>query len=188
MPSESHGLSVTEGVVSRIQFDSYVHSGNRMLMVQVDAAMNPGNSGGPVVSNGKVVGISMQIREDAQNIGHIVPAPVVTHFLADIGDGSFDGFPELGVVVEGLENEALREHLALATGSRGVLVTAVSRRGSAHGVIKPGDVLLSIDDVPILEDKTAEDVVSNALIWREDGVPNGDRTRVEASQVPEIKG
>jgi S1-C subfamily serine protease len=51
---------VTEGVVSRIQFDYYSHSASRMLMVQVDAAMNSGNSGGPVVSDGKVVGISMQ--------------------------------------------------------------------------------------------------------------------------------
>jgi S1-C subfamily serine protease len=59
-PKGGDGLSVTEGVVSRIQFDYYSHSASRMLMVQVDAAMNSGNSGGPVVSDGKVVGISMQ--------------------------------------------------------------------------------------------------------------------------------
>lgn len=155
-PEGGDGLSVTEGVVSRIQFGYYSHSGSRMLVVQVDAAINSGNSGGPVVSDGKVVGISMQTLEDAENIGDIVPAPVISHFLADVSDGSFDGFPELGVLVQTVENEALRRHLGMANGSHGVLVTAVSRRGSAHGLIRPGDVILAIDGVPVLEDNTVE--------------------------------
>ncbi len=155
-PEGGEGPSVTEGVVSRIQVDIYSHARNDMLMVQVDAAINSGNSGGPVVSDGKIVGISMQTLEDAENIADIVPAPVIRHFLADVSDGSFDGFPELGVELQKLDNDALRESLGMASGSHGVLVTAVSRRGSAHGVIRPGDVILAIDEVPILEDGNVE--------------------------------
>lgn len=155
-PEGGDGLSVTEGVVSRIQFDHYSHSGARMLMAQIDAAINPGNSGGPVVADGRVVGVSMQLLEGAENIGHIVPAPVIKHFLVDVRDGRFDGFPELGVVVQTLENESLRRHLGMQASTYGVLVTAVARRGSTHGFIEPGDVLLAVDDVPILEDNTIE--------------------------------
>jgi S1-C subfamily serine protease len=155
-PEGGDGLSVTEGVVSRIQFDTYSHSGYRMLMAQIDAAINPGNSGGPVVADGKVIGVSMQVLKDAENIAHIVPAPVIEHFLADIRDGRFDGFPELGLFVQTLESESLRRRLGIGESTRGVLVTAVARRGAAHGVIEPGDVLLAMDDVPILEDNTIE--------------------------------
>jgi S1-C subfamily serine protease len=81
---------------------------------------------------------------------------VISHFLADVSDGSFDGFPELGVLVQTVENEALRRHLGMADGSHGVLVTAVSRRGSAHGVIRPGDIILAIDDLPLLEGNMVE--------------------------------
>jgi S1-C subfamily serine protease len=155
-PEGGDGLSVTEGVVSRIQFATYAHSGHRMLMAQIDAAINAGNSGGPVVADGRVIGVSMQVLEKAENIGHIVPAPLIEHFLADIRDGRFDGFPELGVLVQALESESLRRRLGMRESAHGVLVTAVARRGSAHGVIEPGDVLLATDDVPILEDNTIE--------------------------------
>jgi S1-C subfamily serine protease len=54
-------ISVTEGVVSRVETDTYVHSGaDKHLVIQTDAAINPGNSGGPVVQDGKVVGLAFQ--------------------------------------------------------------------------------------------------------------------------------
>ena len=60
-PIGGERLSVTQGIVSRIDFESYSHSGaDSHLAVQIDAAINPGNSGGPVLQNGKVVGIAFQ--------------------------------------------------------------------------------------------------------------------------------
>src|SRR5260370_7399197 len=57
-PIGGERLSVTQGIVSRIDFESYSHSGaDSHLAVQIDAAINPGNSGGPVLQNGKLVGI-----------------------------------------------------------------------------------------------------------------------------------
>jgi len=132
-----------------------------MLMAQVDAAINAGNSGGPVLSDGKVVGVSTQGRKDAENIAYIVPAPIIRHFLEDVSDGHFDGFPELGVHIQTLENSALRQSLGLSSEAGGVLVAAVSQTGSANGVIKPGDVLLAINGVPVLEDNNV--VFGNGL-------------------------
>ena len=60
-PIGGERLSVTRGVVSRIDFQPYSHSrADSHLAVQIDAAINPGNSGGPVVQDGKVVGVAFQ--------------------------------------------------------------------------------------------------------------------------------
>ena len=46
-PEGGEGVSITQGVVSRIKIQRYVHSGTSLLAIQIDAAINPGNSGGP---------------------------------------------------------------------------------------------------------------------------------------------
>ena len=94
-PEGGESLSVTSGIVSRIEVGGYVHSMQSLLRVQIDAAINAGNSGGPVISNDRIVGIAMQALNRSENIGYMVPPPVINHFLADVEDGHFDGFPEL---------------------------------------------------------------------------------------------
>jgi hypothetical protein len=122
------------------------------LLVQVDAAINPGNSGGPVISSGKIVGIAMQSLENAENIGYIVPAPVVTHFLDDIKDGRFDGFPELDIYVQLLENADLRRSLKLPDDSGGLLITGIGEGTSVDKLLNPGDILLEIGGYPVDRD------------------------------------
>ncbi|MCG6969539.1 MAG: trypsin-like peptidase domain-containing protein [Gammaproteobacteria bacterium] len=151
-PTGGETISITEGIVSRIEVDYYVHSSDRYLLAQVDAAINPGNSGGPVISNGKIVGIAMQALEQAENIGYIVPAPVINHFLDDVKDGQFDGFPELDIYVQLLENKALRQSLNLPKNSGGLLVTGVDEQSHLAEMINPGDVILKIDQYDIGRD------------------------------------
>lgn len=144
-PEGGESLSVTSGIVSRIEVGSYVHSMQSLLRVQIDAAINSGNSGGPVISNDRIVGIAMQARNRSENIGYIVPAPVIKHFLTDMKDGHFDGFPELGIGVQPLENEAFRTELGLKPEEGGILVIGVSKTGSGSELLHPGDILLSFD-------------------------------------------
>ncbi len=59
-PVGGDNISVTEGIISRIEPIIYSHSGRRLLAVQIDAAINPGNSGGPVLHNDNVVGVAFQ--------------------------------------------------------------------------------------------------------------------------------
>ncbi len=148
-PVGGSGLAITSGIVSRIAVDYYAHSLTRLLLVQVDAAVNSGNSGGPALSDGKVVGIAMQSLEDAENVGYIVPAPIIQHFLDDVEDGLFDGFPELEFWAQELQNPAHRAQLGLERVEGGILVTAVSTSGCAHGILEPGDVVLAIDGTAI---------------------------------------
>lgn len=62
-------ISVTKGVVSRVEPTQYVHSATQLLAIQIDAAINPGNSGGPAIMGDKVAGVAFQNLSNAENIG-----------------------------------------------------------------------------------------------------------------------
>jgi len=139
-------LSITEGIVSRIEMSPYAHSQRTLLAVQIDAAINSGNSGGPVVKDGELVGIAFEAMDEAENIGYMIGAPVVEHFLRDIEDGIPDGFPDLGIVTQSLESKSHRRSLGLSSsGHSGVLIIGVAHGSSAWGILQKGDVLLMLD-------------------------------------------
>lgn len=143
-------ISVTRGVVSRIDFQPYSHSRiDSHLVVQIDAAINPGNSGGPVLQDGKVVGVAFQGLRQADNTGYIIPVPVVRRFLTDIENGSYDHYVDLAISDFQLINPAMRRALGLPNNSRGILVTNVVPTGSCDGHLKPGDILMEIDGLEI---------------------------------------
>jgi S1-C subfamily serine protease len=146
-------LSVTKGIVSRIDFQPYSHSrSDSHLVVQIDAAINPGNSGGPVLQDGKVVGVAFQGLSQADNTGYIIPTPVVNRFLKDIEDGSYDHYTELGTSEFPLHNPAMRKALGLENDGQGVLITNVVPTSSADGILKTGDILISLDGNPVDSD------------------------------------
>lgn len=96
-PRGGDKISITEGVVSRIELTTYSQAGRNLLTVQIDAAVNPGNSGGPAFQDGKLVGVVMQSLKTSQNIGYMIPMPIIEHFFEDLADTSYDGFPYLGI-------------------------------------------------------------------------------------------
>jgi S1-C subfamily serine protease len=147
-------LSITRGVVSRIEMSPYAHSQRRLLTVQIDAAINPGNSGGPVVDgNGKLIGVAFQGLEDAENIGYMIGSPVLQHFLREIERGNSRGFPDLGIVTQTLSSGAHRGFLKLPREiPGGVLITRVAYAGTAWRVLKPGDVLLEVASARVASD------------------------------------
>lgn len=155
-PVGGETLSVTSGVISRIEVGTYAHANERLLVAQIDAPINLGNSGGPVLRDSVVVGVSMQMLARAENVGFMVPAPVVKHFLADVEDGKYDGFPQLGVRLQPLESPALRSSLGLERGNSGGLVTRVEFGGPADGVLRRGDVLLSVGGYRVAGDLTVD--------------------------------
>ena len=150
-------LSVTRGIVSRIDFQPYSHSGmDSHLAIQIDAAINPGNSGGPVMQNGKVVGVAFQgySGDVAQNVGYMIPTPVIQRFLKDVKDGRYDRYVDLALTYRNLFNPASRRALGLEDESTGVQVCSVYSGGAADGIVKPGDVILKIDGHTVSSDGT----------------------------------
>ncbi|MFH1477285.1 MAG: trypsin-like peptidase domain-containing protein [Verrucomicrobiota bacterium] len=154
-PMGGERLSLTKGVVSRIDYQLYTHSQvDNHLVIQVDAAINPGNSGGPVLFKGRVVGVAFQGIPNAQNLGYAIPLPVIRHFLADIEDGIYDGYPELGISHLETPNPAMRRRLSLPENDTGVVISFIDPFGCANGILQTNDTLLAIDDHAIASDGT----------------------------------
>jgi len=154
-PNGGDTLSVTDGVVARVEHEHYVHSWESLLSIQMDAAIAPGSSGGPVVRDGRLVGVAMQGFKES-SFGCAVPVPVVRPFLEDVADGRFDGIPALGFQYQSLENPALRRSLDVPPEETGVLVNRVLAGSPAAQVLQPGDVLLALGGRRIADDGTVE--------------------------------
>jgi len=158
-PIGGQRMSVTTGIVSRIDFQLYTHSSiDQHLAVQISAQINPGNSGGPVMQNGKVVGVAFQgySGDVAQGVAYMIPTPVINRFLKDISDGRYDKYVDLGLTYSKLQNPAQRRFLGLKDDDRGVLVDTVIAASSSSKVLQSGDVLMAIDDHPIASDSFVE--------------------------------
>ncbi len=155
-PEGGDSLSTTIGVISRIEHQRYAHSLIKLLAAQLDAAINSGNSGGPVIIGDRIVGVVMQSLEGSENIGYMVPVPVIDHFLVDVEDGHYDGFPQLGIGLQKLENETLKNIFNVKNNISGALVNYIFPGTPAAGKIIPGDVIISIDGHDIADDFTVE--------------------------------
>ena len=131
-PVGGEEISITEGVVSRIEVQRYSHSQRHLLAVTVDAAINAGNCGGPVFGDGKVVGIAFQKLTGVDNIGEMVPPPIIRAFLDGVKKGKRPEIPALGITTQNLENPLLRKQLGLADGERGVVVLHIDYAGIAR--------------------------------------------------------
>lgn len=150
-------LSVTRGVVSRVEHSLGAHSWVEMLAAQIDAAVNPGNSGGPVLASGRVVGVAYQGLGGAEGVSYMIPTPVIRQFLRDVEDGRVDGVPSCGIFqADKLESQALRDLLALPAGRSGLLVRALVPASDAARVLRPRDVVMSIEGQAVGNDTNVE--------------------------------
>ncbi|KAL6318898.1 hypothetical protein AAG906_001371 [Vitis piasezkii] len=151
-------ISVTSGVVSRIEILSYVHGSTELLGLQIDAAINSGNSGGPAFNEkGNCVGIAFQSlkHEDAENIGYVIPTPVIKHFIQDYEkNGAYTGFPILCLEWQKMENPDLRMAMGMKPDQKGVRVRRIDPTAPESKVLKPSDIILSFDGVDIANDGT----------------------------------
>jgi PDZ domain len=87
-------------------------------------------------------------------MGFFIPVPIVRHFLTNLEDGRYDGFPDSGLDTTPLLSPAYRRERRLPAGRSGVVIDRVAPGGTADGVLQPGDVLLSIEDQAIADDGT----------------------------------
>ncbi len=147
-------VSITEGVVSRIEVQRYSHSQRYLLAVTVDAAINHGNSGGPVFRSGKVVGIAFQGLNEADGIGEMVPPPLIKNFLKGIKKTPRMPLPTLGVASQNLENPVLRSRLGMGKNDSGVLVLKVEYGSSCWGILQADDTILKIAGSKIANNST----------------------------------
>jgi S1-C subfamily serine protease len=135
--------SVTEGIVSRIEYGNIFYD-SAGLMIQIDAALNSGNSGGAAVSNGKMIGIACSKLVSAENIGYIIPAEEIKIFLQDCADGKYDGQYVLrGISLQTTENDALRRRLGIPKETTGIMISRV-KNIDKNFLLKPFDIITHI--------------------------------------------
>jgi len=140
-------LSVTQGVISRIGVQTYTHSRLPHLVVQLDAAINPGNSGRPVVYDRQMVGIVFQENKQGVGLGYMIPSEIIQHFLKDVEDGHVDGFSFASFQYVTLDNPATRRYLKMQPEQSGVRIYKVSK--SVGDLLKVDDVLLEIEGMKV---------------------------------------
>ena len=146
-PEGGNSLSITKGIVSRVEFAAYNYPASG-LRIQVDAAINPGNSGGPALVGDTMVGLTFSRLTDAENIGYIIPSEEIDLFLQDIADGRYDGKPAMHEGLQTLENPALRAFLKLPANVEGMVVHKPYKTDAAYP-LKEWDVITKIGDTPV---------------------------------------
>src|SRR5450830_950321 len=146
-PTGGSSLSITKGIVSRIEFVRYNYPGSG-LRIQIDAAINPGNSGGPVIAGDKMIGLAFAGALNMQNIGYIIPNEEIDLFLRDEASGTPHGKPAMFDTIQTLENPALRTFLKLGKNVEGAVVLAPFSK-EADYPLKELDVITHIGDFPI---------------------------------------
>src|SRR6185437_8596720 len=163
--------TVTSGIVSAksraLPEDSYVR------FIQTDAAVNPGNSGGPLFNlKGEVIGINSQIFSrsgGSQGLAFAIPIDVAMHVEQQIVKHGKVTHGRLGVAIQDV-NQALAGNFGLKS-PKGALVSSVQKDGAgAKAGLKPGDVILTLNGEAIAgSSPAAEDRFAAARFDRDAG-------------------
>jgi S1-C subfamily serine protease len=145
-PTGGNSLSITKGIVSRIEFVGYSFSTSG-LRIQIDAAINAGNSGGPAIAGDKMIGLAFSRLGNAQNIGYIIPNEEIELFLKGIANGHY-GKPAMYDELQTLENPALRAYLKVDAATSGMIVHRPFIATPTYP-LKEWDLITKIADTPI---------------------------------------
>ena len=146
-PEGGNSLSITKGIVSRVEFTPY-NFPVFGLRIQIDAAINPGNSGGPAAVGDKMIGLTFSRLNEAENIGYIIPSEEIDLFLQDIADGHYDGKPAMYDTLQTLESPALRTFLKVGPTIEGMVVHKPYKDDPAYP-LKEWDVITRIGNTPV---------------------------------------
>jgi S1-C subfamily serine protease len=174
-PTGGSSLSITKGIVSRIEYASY-SAATSGLRVQIDAAINPGNSGGPAVAGDKMIGLAFSRLVEAQNIGYIIPNEEVELFLKDIADGQYDGKYFMLDEVQKLENPALRKFLKLDSSVKGLIVHKPHKDDASYP-LKKWDIITHVGEAAVDDQgmvKVGTDLRLNMRYWVQKTASNGE--------------
>jgi S1-C subfamily serine protease len=166
--------TVTAGIISAIGRSSYEIGipDYRVEFIQTDAAINLGNSGGPLLNaQGKVIGINTAIIQNAQGIGFAIPINRAQH-IADqlIANGKFE-HPFLGIEMVTLTPEIKQKIISSSKTSiwidedDGVLIVqVVPHSPAARADLHVGDVIKKINNQPVTEAYEVQKIVANTQV------------------------
>lgn len=142
-------FTLTEGRISTLarQTDVAVP----ILMLQHDAAVNPGSSGGPLVdAEGRLLGMNSRIADGSRmfvGIAYAIPTTELTRIVTGLIDETLPPFPTLGLTARPVDRQIAE---TLGTDAQGLLIDSVASGGLAETAgLRAGDILVATDDVPL---------------------------------------
>jgi serine protease Do len=161
------GSSVTLGIVSAINRD--IRSGPYDNFIQTDAAINRGNSGGPLFNmNGEVIGINTAIISPSGGsigLGFSIPASLATKVIAQLREFGETRRGWLGVSIQPVTDD-IAESLSMAS-AKGALVAGLTAKGPAQNSgIKVGDVILNFDGKNIAQMRDLPRIVAETPVGK----------------------
>jgi putative serine protease PepD len=146
------GPTVTSGIISGLGRSLSTNTERLTGLLQTDASLNPGNSGGPLAdASGKVIGMNTAVSTDGQGVGFAIPIDKITPLIDQLKKGNTAARPQgfLGV------------SLSTAT-SGGAQITAVTAGTPAAAAgLQVNDVITSIDGHPITSSTDAADYITS---------------------------
>lgn len=138
------GLTVTAGIVSAR--GRVLGSGNYDNYIQTDAAINQGNSGGPLFNRrGEVVGINTAILRDGRGIGFAIPVNIAIQVLPQLRTKGKVERAQLGVMVQNI-NSNLARSFGLDKPQGALIARVVPNSPAAKAGLKPGDIILRVNE------------------------------------------
>ena len=152
-------LVSTPGPITTIEVARYQLEGNSFLVYRLTLPLQykEGSFTAPVIKEGKLAGILMRYDPRAQSVD-VLPAPVIAHFLKDVDDGTYNGFPRAGMEYAPTRDPQLRHYAKLPAGGGGVYITDAPANGpAAQAGVKAGDVLMDVDGHSIDQDGNYEE-------------------------------
>ncbi|GAB4141037.1 MAG: hypothetical protein Kow0040_29590 [Thermogutta sp.] len=157
--------TVTAGIISAKERRAATNAGGYQEFLQTDAALNPGNSGGPLVDmKGRIVGINTAIFGEAyRGISFAIPSRVVQDVYRQLRETGRISRGWLGVQMEEVsERDARRGNLETAAGAKVVRVVPGSPAEAAG--LKPDDIILTWDGKPIPEPAALSIAVARSTV------------------------
>lgn len=149
--------TVTTGVVSAKDRSLGISDASFENFIQTDAAINFGNSGGPVVNmRGEVVGIATAINWGAENIGFAVPVNTLKEILPQLRDKGKVSRGYLGIQINNL-NFTQAKAFGLESAQGALVASVESDTPAGEAGVRHGDVILGVDDVKV---KTTRDLIN----------------------------
>lgn len=153
--------TVTIGIVSGTGREISPNENRRFDdFIQTDAAINFGNSGGPLVNlKGEVIGINTAITAEGSGIGFAVPVNLVKELVPQLKDSGAVTRGYLGVMIQDV-NDEMKEALGLEA-AKGVLVNDIVATGpAAKSELKRGDIVLKVNGQEVNEAKALQQAVA----------------------------
>lgn len=173
---ETLANSMTSGIISGINREITTEFGT-MVLLQTDAAVNPGNSGGALLNDaGQVVGVvsSKIVETSFEGIGFAIPSAVTQTIINDIAENGYvTGRVRIGITYQTV-NETVAERGRVP---KGIRVVAVDESCDAYGKLFPGDIILTMDG----ENPTDAEAIAAVLAEKS----AGDSIRMEVFRVDE---